>query len=117
VNAAVAPTREEAVRLAQPNLLSMVTLRTGGHLTAQPLVEEAEERGIPEQHRSLAEQMLERWVIGTPDEAAEQVAKLAADHAVDEVMLHPVAGALSGTPAGQSPAREATLRLLAAALG
>ena len=31
VNAVVAPTREEALRLAQPNLLSMVNLRTGGH--------------------------------------------------------------------------------------
>src|SRR3954453_2966794 len=29
VNAVVAPSREEAVRLAQPNLLSMVNLRTG----------------------------------------------------------------------------------------
>jgi luciferase family oxidoreductase group 1 len=116
VNAAVAPTREEAVRLAQPNLLSMVNLRTGGPLTAQPLVEEAESRGIPEQHRGLAAQMLERWVVGAPDEAAEQVAKLAATYAVDEVMLHPVAGALSGTPARQAPAREQTLRLLAAAL-
>jgi hypothetical protein len=31
-------------------------------------------------------------------------------------MLHPVAGALSGTPADQAPAREETLRLLAGAL-
>jgi hypothetical protein len=32
-------------------------------------------------------------------------------------MLHPVAGALAGTPADRSPAREDTLRLLAEALG
>jgi hypothetical protein len=32
------------------------------------------------------------------------------------VMLHPVAGAVAGTPAGQAPAREQTLRLLADAL-
>jgi hypothetical protein len=30
-------------------------------------------------------------------------------------MVHPVAGAFVGTPADSSPAREATLRLLAAA--
>jgi luciferase family oxidoreductase group 1 len=117
VNVVVAPTAQEAVRLAQPNLLSMVNLRTGGTLTPQPLVEEAESRGLPEEHRPLADQMLERWVVGSPDEAAEQVAKLAATYDVDEVMLHPVAGAHSGTPAGRAPAREATLRLLAAALG
>jgi len=116
VNAVVATTSEEALRLAQPNLLSMVDLRTGGALTRQPLVEEAEARGLPEQHRPLADQMLERWVVGTPDEAAEQIAKLAATYGVDEVMLHPVAGALSDTPVDRGPARETTLRLLAAAL-
>jgi alkanesulfonate monooxygenase SsuD/methylene tetrahydromethanopterin reductase-like flavin-dependent oxidoreductase (luciferase family) len=94
----------------------MIALRTGGQLAAQVLVDEAEERGVPEQHRALADQMLERWIVGTPDEAAEQVAKLAATYDVDEVMLHPVAGAVSGTPADRAPAREATLRLLTDAL-
>jgi luciferase family oxidoreductase group 1 len=116
VNAAVAPTREEANRLVLPNLLSMIALRTGGPLTAQMLVDEAEERGVPDQHRPLADQMLERWIVGAPEEAAEQVSKLTATYDVDEVMLHPVAGALAGTPAGTAPAREATLRLLSGAL-
>jgi luciferase family oxidoreductase group 1 len=116
VNVAVAPTREEAQRLVLPNLLSMVALRTGGPLAAQMLVEEAEARGVPEQHRPLADQMLERWIVGIPDEAAEQVSKLAADYDVDEFMLHPVAGAVSGTSADRAPARETTLRLLADAL-
>ena len=49
-------------------------------------------------------------------EAAEQVAKLAATYDVDEVMLHPVAGAVAGTPADRAPAREETLRLLSEAL-
>jgi hypothetical protein len=31
-------------------------------------------------------------------------------------MLHPVAGALTGTPADQAPTREQTLRLLSDAL-
>ena len=42
---------------------------------------------------------------------------LAETYAVDEVMVHPVAGAFAGTPADRSPAREETLRLLAEALG
>ena len=33
---------------------------------------------------------------------------------VDEVMVHPVAGAFAGTDPAGSPAREETLRLLAA---
>ena len=54
---------------------------------------------------------------GTPDSVAAQVTALAAEHAVDEVMVHPVAGALAQTPADRAPAREATLSLLAEAFG
>ena len=60
--------------------------------------------------------MRRRWVIGTPDSAAAAIRELAASYDVDEVMVHPVAGAFIGTPADTSPARETTLRLLAAAL-
>ncbi len=117
VNAVVAETQEEADRLTLPNLLAMVALRTGQPLAPQALVEDAEARGLPPQHRELAESMLDRWVVGTPESAAKQVRELATTYDVDEVMLHPVAGAPSGTPADRSPAREATLRLLADALG
>ena len=116
VNAVVAPTQEEADRRALPNLLTMVALRTGAPLGPQPTIEEAEARGLPDEHRALADQMTQRWVLGTPDEAAKQVAELAATYDVDEVMLHPVAGAYAGTPADSSPHREETLRLLAEAL-
>jgi luciferase family oxidoreductase group 1 len=116
VNVVVAETREEAARLVLPNLHAMVALRTGAPLTPQPLVEEAEERGLPDQHHDLAISMLDRWVVGTPDEAAAAVRELATTYDVDEVMLHPVAGAYDGGPVDRSPAREATLRLLADAL-
>jgi luciferase family oxidoreductase group 1 len=117
VNAVVADTQDDADRLSLPNLLAMVALRTGQPLSAQSLVEDAEARGLPEQHQSLAHAMLGRWVVGTPGSAAKQVRELAETYAVDEVMLHPVAGALTGTPTDRSPAREDTLRLLAEALG
>jgi luciferase family oxidoreductase group 1 len=117
VNAVVTETHEEAVRLALPNLLAMVALRTGQPLSAQALVEDAQARGLSDQHRELADAMLGRWVVGTPGSAATQVRELAATYGVDEVMLHPVAGAHAGTAADRSPAREATLRLLAEALG
>jgi hypothetical protein len=55
-------------------------------------------------------------VVGTPGEAAKQLADLAAQFDVDEVMLNPVAGAATGSPADRAPYREETLRLLAEAL-
>ena len=116
VNASVAETPAEAERLALPQLQAMVTLRTGGQLRPQRLVEEAEADPVPDEHVYLLEGMRERWVIGDPRQAAAQVHELAAAYDVDEVMVHPVAGAFAGTAADASPAREATLKLLAKAL-
>jgi len=116
VNASVAETQEEADRLALPQLEAMVTLRTGGQLRSQRLVEEAEKDPVADAHLGLLQSMRSRWVIGTPSVAAAEITELATTYAVDEVMVHPVAGALIGTPPDTSPAREATLRLLAAAL-
>jgi alkanesulfonate monooxygenase SsuD/methylene tetrahydromethanopterin reductase-like flavin-dependent oxidoreductase (luciferase family) len=67
---------------------------------------------LPEPHRELVAAMRRRWVIGAPDEARAQVAELAAAYGVDEVMVHPVAGAHVGTEPDRGPAREETLRLL-----
>ena len=116
VNAVVADTQEEADRRALPNLLTMVALRTGQPLTAQPTIEDAEARGLPEEHRHLAEQMIERWIVGAPGEAAKRVTDLATTYDVDEVMLNPVAGAYADTPADRAPHREETLQHLARAL-
>jgi luciferase family oxidoreductase group 1 len=113
VNAVVAESQEEADRRALPNLLTMVALRTGAPLGPQPTIEQAAERGVPEEHRALAEQMSQRWVVGTPDEATRKLAELAATYDVDEVMLNPIAGAYAETPADRSPNREETLDLLA----
>lgn len=116
VNAAVAPSLEEAERLALPQLLQMVALRTGQPLTAQRLVEDAEDAvaaGLPAGHRDLLDAMRSRWVIGDPAGARAEVERLAASYGVDEVMVHPVAGALRGTDPTASPGREATLELLA----
>ena len=116
VNAVVAETEEEARRRARPQLLSMVALRTGAPLTPLRLVEEAEAVEIPDTHRGLAAGMERRWVIGSPDQAAAQLKELAATYGVDEVMINPIAGAAAGTDPATAPAREETLRLLAAAL-
>ncbi len=109
----MADTREEAERLALPQLLAMLALRTGGQLRAQLSVEEAEATHVPAEHQGLLDAMRRRWVIGDPQEAAARIRELATEHGVDEVMVHPVAGAFAGTAAGRAPAREQTLSLLA----
>ena len=114
VNAAVAATTEEAERLALPQLLQMVALRTGQPLTAQLTVEEAHAVEVPAAHRGLIDAMRTRWVIGDAEQGRAQLADLAASYGVDEVMVNPVAGATTGTASDASPARVETLRLLAA---
>ena len=113
VNAVVADSAEEAERLALPNLLMMVALRTGAPLGPQLLVEEAEKVELPDAHRPLVESMRSRWVVGDPAGARAQLEELAATYGVDEVMVHPVAAAHVGTDPRTGPAREDTLRLLA----
>jgi luciferase family oxidoreductase group 1 len=116
VNAVVAPTTEDAERLALPQLQAMVRLRTGQELKAQELVEVAEATRLDPQNSYLLDQMHSSWVIGDPQTAATRIRELAAGFGVDEVMVHPVAGAVAGTAPDSSPAREQTLRLLADAL-
>ena len=113
VNVSVADTADEAHRLALPQLHAMVALRTGGPLRTQLLVEEAEAVALPEDHARLLDAMRRRWVIGTPDEAAAEIAQLAATYGVDEVMVHPVAGRVRRRPGRRGARREATLELLA----
>jgi luciferase family oxidoreductase group 1 len=113
VNVSVAETDEEAYRLALPQLQAMLTLRTGGDLKPQRLVEEAEKVELPPAHQDLVDAMAQRWVIGSQESARARITELAATYDVDEVMVHPVAGAFTGTEPGRSPARERTLELLA----
>jgi len=116
VNVVVAETQEEAERLVRPQLLAMVALRTGGELRPQLSVEEAETTLLAEYHQELAAQLRSTWVVGTPDAAAADLAELARSYGVDEVMVHPVAGASELDPSDRVPAREATVELLAGAL-
>jgi luciferase family oxidoreductase group 1 len=117
VNVVVAETQAEAERLARPHLLSMVALRTGGAMRPQLTVEEAEQTVLAEYHQDVAAGMRAKMVVGTPASAAAELAVLATAFGVDEVMVHPVAGASAADPADRSPAREATLRLLSEAIG
>lgn len=115
VNAVVAETEEEAVRLARPQLLSMIALRTNQPLRAQLSVEEALLTAIPSAHTPLAESMAQSWLIGTPEQVRARIADLAERYGVDEVMINPIAGASTEAPADRVPDRERTLELLAGA--
>ncbi|MEP9382738.1 LLM class flavin-dependent oxidoreductase [Nocardioides sp. KR10-350] len=115
LNACVAETPGEAERRALPQLLTMVRLRTGQPLEAQPSIEEAEktmQSGVPDSHLGLVDAMRAKWVIGDAEHARARVAELAATYAVDEVMVNPVSGAYDGTDPRTAPTREETLRLL-----
>jgi luciferase family oxidoreductase group 1 len=112
VNVCVAETAEEAERLARPQLLAMVALRTGGSMTPQLTVEEAEAHRLPAEHEGLYAAMRRRWVVGDPASARVQVAELAATYGVDEVMVHPVAGAYEAESPDRGHGRERSLTLL-----
>jgi len=113
VNAVVADTHDEAMRLMLPNLQMMARLRTGLPLEPVDLVEDAEAAQVTPRGQAVMESALRQAVVGAPAEAAAQVRELAHAFDVDEVMIHPVASAHRGVDPAASPAREATLELLA----
>ncbi len=113
VNVAVAPTQEEAERLARPQLLAMVALRSGGEMKAQLSVEAAAEVEMPPQAQAMADSMRGRWVVGTPETAATELRELAQTFGVDEVMINPIAGPSAEDPSDRTPGRERTVELLA----
>ena len=115
-NVAVAPTTEEARRLALPQVRTMWRLRGGMPLEPQELVEDAEAAPLPAAADETLSALSASWVVGDPVTAAAGLRELAERVGTDEVMVAPVAGATRGTPADASPAREQTLRLLAEAL-
>lgn len=69
----------------------------------------------PPGHEELMAAMRRRRVVGDPATARAEIERLAATYDVEEVMLHPVAGAPKGTDPATSPIRERTLELLAGA--
>jgi len=113
VNAAVAETHDEATALMLPNLHMMARLRTGQPLGPLELVEDARGAQLTPEQQRIVRSGLERAVLGTPAEAAEQLHALAKRFDVDEVMVHPVASAHRGTDPATAPGRETTLELLA----
>lgn len=82
----VAPSYEDARRLALPGALSFTRLRQGlpGVL---PSLEEAEVYPWTARERSFAEHRLDSAILGSPVEAAAQLETLLAQTAADELMV------------------------------
>ncbi len=113
VNAVVAETHDEAMRLVLPNLQMMARLRTGQPLVPLDLVEDAEALDMGPRAQAVIDGGRNLAVAGAPAEAADQVLSLAEKFGVDEVMVNPVASAYRGVDPATAPARVATLELLA----
>ncbi len=115
INAAVAPTREEAIEAALPQMQLMARLRSGLPLGPLDLIEDALALDTS-RLQPLIDEGLSRAVIGDPVDAAEQVRKLAARFEVDEVMVNPIGSAHQGEDPRKARSREQTLELMAAEL-
>jgi len=116
LNVSVAETAEEALALALPQLQSMARLRSGAPMLPLETVEEAQASRLTPQQEQLVQGMREKWVIGTPTDAAARVRELAAEFGVDEVMVVPGASAHATDAPFTAPAREHALELLAGEL-
>jgi luciferase family oxidoreductase group 1 len=115
-NAVVAETAEEAHARALPQLRMMARLRSGQALTALETVEEAQATPLGALAEDAVETMRSRWLIGTPDDAAAELRRVAGRHGVEEVMVVPVAASRADEPFDATPGRARTLELLAGAL-
>ena len=82
----IAPSYDEARRLALPGALAFVRLRQGLP-GVFPSLEEAEAHDWTAQERAFAEYRMDGQVIGSPVEAREQLDRLLADTAADELMV------------------------------
>ena len=111
VNAVVADSLEEARRLALPFQHMMASLKLPGPMQRRPLmsVDEAVAAPMPPILPAAFDAITEPWLLGTPDDVAEQVRSLAAEHDVTEVMVQPVAGAYAAEPLDRDAHRERTV--------
>jgi luciferase family oxidoreductase group 1 len=81
-----APTEEEATRLAQSRDLFIVRLYTG-RTSRYPSVAEAESYEYSAREWMIVEHARRRRVVGTPAQCRERLEALAAEYAVEEVMV------------------------------
>ncbi len=114
VNVVVAKDAGTARRLSLPYQHAMAQLRLGRPIELMT-VEQAERAPQPLPAEAW-QAITEPWLIGEPHQVAESIFELTDRFDVDEVMIHPVAGAFDADPMDRYPAREYAVRELAARL-
>lgn len=82
-----AETEEEAHYLAAPTLLMWTLLATGKRFKTFPTSREANNYPYTPQEKAIREQQLSKFVIGTPEQVAQQLQNWAEKTGVDEIML------------------------------
>lgn len=113
VNVVVGRTEQEAQRLALPYRLNQARLRTGGQFGPLPTVEEAEAYPWSAPERAAGNVSAPFLYVGTAGTVADELTALAAEYAVDELMLVPSAAAFAGEDPDRFSRREETLEVLA----
>jgi hypothetical protein len=97
-------------------MLAMARLRTGGALERARLVGDDVRSVLTDELREIVAPAAASWAVGDPGQVRDRLVEIAGRFAVDEIMIHPVQGALPGDPPDAWPARAHGLQLLADAL-
>lgn len=116
VNVSVAETSAEAWELAEPHMLAMALLRTGGSLERARFAGADVRSALTVELREFVRPMVTTWAIGDPGEVSGHLREIAERFDVDEIMVHPIQGARETDPVDSWPARLHGLELLAEAL-
>ena len=61
--------------------------------------------------------MWDSWAVGTATQVADRLREIAQEFGVDEIMVHPIAGARPDDPLDTQPARVDTVEALAQEFG
>ncbi|MGO1907553.1 MAG: LLM class flavin-dependent oxidoreductase [Brevibacterium linens] len=113
-NVVAAPTEEEAQLRAEPFMLQMARLRTGGPMEKLHLAGDDVRSVMTDQERMVGEELSGNWIIGDTESVSAQLEELAERFDVDEIMIQPIAGAMEGEHLREDPGRIQTIELLAA---
>lgn len=116
INVVVAEDATRAAELALPQARAFARIRTNRPARPVETVQESLAASRDPIVEEMVEQVLSRWIVGTPATAANAIGALAEEYQVDEVMVSPAAGADADEPLDRVLGREDTLRLLTGAL-
>lgn len=116
INAVAAPTEEEALARALPQLRSMARLRSNKPSIPLETIEQAQAAHAVDTDPATEDsvrRMQARWLVGDAAHVATELRAFATRYGVNEVMVSPVSGSYESEALDATPGRIQTLRLLA----